>query len=156
MGRRLCKETALKDAIKKKGFTHLFGSALMRYRRGELLFAIVGNADGLQAVTYLVESLSPERIILGSLTPPPLNEPEIAKWLRKAAERKQRGEWVEFDEHTLRHLASQACPGSLFYDTFVDKVAHVFNVLPPTQEKADVDSDEFLARKTPAPAVSAA
>ncbi|MCX6779378.1 MAG: hypothetical protein NTU97_04070 [Candidatus Magasanikbacteria bacterium] len=145
MGRRLCEESALLAAVTKSGFPHLFGSALLRHGRGEKLFTIVGDENGLKAVAYDVEGIHPEKITLRNKQV--LEGTRITKWFHKAAERKrscgdvepddreathlQAYNAMELDDHTLRHLASQAFPGSLFYDVFINKGDHVFNALPP-------------------------
>ena len=139
MGRRLCEASALVAAVEKSGFSHLFGSALLRYSRGEKMFAIVGDAGGLKAVVYDVESVKPEKITLRNLRN--LNQAEIAKWLRRAQEKKLSHEWVELSERTLRSLASQVFPGSFFYDIFINENDHVFSVLEPVDTAAVLPVD---------------
>lgn len=127
----------LNAAVTSLGYTHLFASALIRFRRGEKMFAIVADEAGPKAVIFDAQvTQNGQRIILSNQRIS--TEEKIQKFFRDAARRKAENRWQDLDEGDLRRLACQEFPGSFFYDVFVSQEDHIFEVLPPT---ASVSAD---------------
>ena len=163
MPRRLCNEDVLRKAIQGRAvgangstrtIVKLFASVLLRSRRSENLFAVVGiegegRATGscyLAAMAAEVGSVSQERITLYKCRLS--NNWDILKWFLKATAAKREQRYIELDENVLRFLACQEFPGSLFYDIFVDETIHIFSALPDFIEPMKKIAAETIAAET--------
>ncbi|HPV70402.1 MAG TPA: hypothetical protein PKY08_00635 [Candidatus Magasanikbacteria bacterium] len=119
----------LNSAVASLGYTHLFASALIRFRRGEKMFAIVADEAGPKAVVFDAQvTQNGQRVILSNQKIS--TEEKIQKFFRDAAKRKAENRWLDLSEGDLRRLASQEFPGSFFYDIFLNEEKHLFEVLP--------------------------
>lgn len=134
MGQRFCGEEALKAAVVRGDIVALYGSACLRYKRGDLLFAVVGTANGLKVIIYEVLGRV-ERDKISLAQPREVVSPAISKYFANVARKKQERLFTDLEEVDLRRLASSYFPGSFFYDVFLNQYAHMFSSLPPVHER---------------------